>query len=110
MNTSTTAGDDKKTRVRERRVEREVKLGLTRVKTAGENVARYVRENPLAAAGIAAGVGFIGGSLFGTRLGRFLIVLGLGHAAQDILDAAFGEGGVRKLVAEELSRVAAAKG
>jgi hypothetical protein len=114
MNTSTGVEEDKKTRMRERRVDdQEVKARLVRIKNAGadagEEVARYVRKNPLVAVGIAAGAGFVGGSLFGTRLGRMLLVLGAGYAAQDLLGEALGEGGLRGLIAKELARAAEGK-
>jgi hypothetical protein len=114
MNTSTGAGEeDKKQRARERAADEVIERRLARMKDAGadasERIARYVRKSPVAAVGIAAGAGFVVGSLFGTRIGRFLLVLGAGYAAQDLVDGALGEGGLRKLVSDEIARVGRSK-
>jgi hypothetical protein len=113
MNTSTGEGDSSRTRSRDRSGRGDVKARLARIKdagaNAGEEIARFARARPLLTAGIAATVGFLGGSVLGTRTGRFLVALAASHAARDALGAALGEGGLRTIIAEELTRVVSAK-
>jgi hypothetical protein len=83
---------------------------LEKIKTVGmsvrDEVESYVARQPLAAVGIAAGAGFVLGSVFGSRLGRLALMAAVGYAAQEVIEGAFGEGGVRKLVADEISKLA----
>jgi hypothetical protein len=87
----------------------EVTAQLGRIKTVGlsvrDEVESYVARQPLAAVGIAAGAGFVLGSIFGTRLGRLALMAAVGYAAQEVIDGALGEGGVRRLVADEISKL-----
>jgi hypothetical protein len=82
---------------------------LEKIKTVGmsvrDEVESYVARQPLAAVGIAAGAGFVLGSIFGTRLGRLALMAAVGYAAQEVIEGALGEGGVRKLVADEVSKL-----
>jgi hypothetical protein len=68
-----------------------------------------VYREPLAAVAIAAGTGFALGSLFGSRLGRLAVVAAVGYAAQEVIEGALGEGGIRQVLVEELSKHANAK-
>lgn len=72
----------------------------------GDEVASYVKKQPLAAVGIAVGAGFVLGSIFGSRLGRLAMIAGVGYAAQTLINEALGEGGVRKLLVDEVSKLA----
>ena len=87
---------------------------LTKIKRAGANlseeVGTYVRKQPLAALGIAAGAGFVLGSIFGSRLGRVALVAAVGYVAQDLIEGALGEGGIRALLVDEVTKLGAAKG
>jgi hypothetical protein len=74
-------------------------------RNVGEDVANYVRRRPVAAIGIAAGAAFVAGTVLGSRVGRFALIMAAGSLAQDILDESLGEGGVKKLVTDELSRL-----
>jgi len=64
-----------------------------------------VRKRPIAAVGIAAGAGFALGSIFGSRLGRMALTVAAGYVVQELVDAALGEDGVKKLVTTEISRL-----
>jgi hypothetical protein len=81
---------------------------IGKIKSAGANmrdeIEAYAARQPLAALGIAAGAGFVLGSVFGSRLGRLALLAAVGYAAQEVVDAALGEGGVRKLLVEEASQ------
>jgi hypothetical protein len=82
---------------------------LTKIKRAGINagaeIGTYVKKQPLAAVGIALGAGFVLGSVFGSRLARMALVAAVGYAAQELIEGALGEGGVRKLVVDEVSKL-----
>jgi hypothetical protein len=82
---------------------------LTKIKRAGMNagaeLGTYVKKQPLAAVGIALGTGFVLGSLFGSRLARMALVGAVGYVAQELIEGALGEGGVRKLVVDEVSKL-----
>jgi hypothetical protein len=86
---------------------------LTKIKRAGTNVRAevetYVREQPLAAVGIALGAGFVLGGIFGSKLGRFALVAAVTYVAQDLVEGALGEGGVRGLLLDEVSKLGNAK-
>jgi hypothetical protein len=72
--------------------------------TIGDEVTAYVKKQPFASVGIAVGAGFVLGSVFGSRLGRMALLAAVGYAAQNLLEGAFGEGGVRKILVDELSK------
>ena len=71
-----------------------------------EEVGAYVQKQPVAAVGIAVGAGFVLGSVFGSRLGRFALMAAAGYAAQSLMESAMGEGGLRKILVEEVSKMA----
>lgn len=115
MNRNTFSGTDSaKTAPQGRDVVGQAVAQLSRMKEVGlglrDGIEAYVERQPLVAVGIAAGAGFVLGSLFGSRLGRFALVAAVGYATQEVIDAALGEGGVRRLLAEEASRLAKAPG
>jgi len=88
----------------------EVNVQLAKIRRAGTNIGEeitsYVKKQPLAAVGIAAGAGFVLGSIFGTRLGRMALVAAAGYAAQELIAGTLGEGGVKKALADEFSKLA----
>jgi hypothetical protein len=111
MNNSGFTNDD------ERRVQRtkadvadQAARRLTKIKKASldvrDEVRARVREQPLVAVGVAIGGGFVLGSVLGSRLGRAILVAAAGYATQEILESVLGEGGLRRLVTEEASKLA----
>lgn len=66
------------------------RFDVARLREVGRNLATQVgdetRKRPYAAIGAAAGVGFVAGSLFGSRLGQVLLAAGLGYVARNFLD------------------------
>jgi ElaB/YqjD/DUF883 family membrane-anchored ribosome-binding protein len=87
---------------RPRREEREHEenrnLDVARLREVGRNLVMQVeqqaRKRPYVALGAAAGIGFVAGSLFGSRLGQVLLAAGVGYAARNILD---GDVGIERL-------------
>jgi ElaB/YqjD/DUF883 family membrane-anchored ribosome-binding protein len=65
------------------------RLELGRWRDAGRNLSTQIDEQvhkrPYVALGAAAGIGFVAGSLFGTRLGQLVMAIGLGYVAKGIL-------------------------
>ncbi len=96
-----------------REVQEKASAELTKIKRAGtqirSEVETYVKEQPLAAVGIALGTGFVLGGIFGARLGRFALVAAVTYVAQDLVEGALGEGGVRGLLLDEVSKLGTAK-
>ncbi len=56
----------------------------------GEQVAEQAGKRPYVVIGAAAGVGFVAGSLFGSRLGQMLLMAGLGYVAKTVLGSEIG--------------------
>jgi hypothetical protein len=74
----------------------------------GRQLEAQVRERPLVALGAAAGVGFVAGSLLGSRLGQIAIALGIGYLAKNLVN---GEpGGVERLVERGIEKLERAAG
>jgi ElaB/YqjD/DUF883 family membrane-anchored ribosome-binding protein len=73
-----------------------LKTQIARLREAGRNLGEQidgqVRKRPYVALGAAAGVGFVAGSLFGSRLGQVLLAAGIGYAAKHALGADLGLG------------------
>jgi ElaB/YqjD/DUF883 family membrane-anchored ribosome-binding protein len=69
-------------------------LEIDRLREAGRNLGsqidEQVRKRPYVVLGAAAGVGFVAGSLLGSRLGQVLLAAGLGYAAKRVLGDDFG--------------------
>ncbi|HZU83081.1 MAG TPA: hypothetical protein VE987_09205 [Polyangiaceae bacterium] len=68
---------------------------MARLREVGRNLGMQVgeqaRKRPYVALGAAAGVGFVAGSLFGSRLGQMLLAAGLGYFAKNVLEGDIGE-------------------
>ena len=78
---------------------------LARVaRDVGGEIAAYVKKRPVAAVGVAAGAGFVVGTLVGSRIARVALTMAAGYAVQEIVEGALGEGGVKKVIADELAR------
>jgi len=54
-------------------------------KNLGEQIEEQVQKRPYVVIGAAAGIGFVAGSLFGSRLGQMLLAAGLGYVAKNLL-------------------------
>ena len=69
-------------------------LEMDRLREAGRNLGsqidEQVRKRPYVVLGAAAGIGFVAGSLLGSRLGQVLLAAGLGYAAKRVLGDDFG--------------------
>ena len=76
--------------------EARLKTEIARLREAGRNLGEQideqVRKRPYVALGAAAGVGFVAGSLFGSRLGQVLLAAGIGYAAKHALGGDLGLG------------------
>ena len=70
------------------------RIEMTRLREAGKNLGvqleEQVRKRPYVVIGAAAGVGFVAGSLFGSRLGQVLLAAGLGYMAKNVLEGDIG--------------------
>jgi hypothetical protein len=77
-----------------------------RVAEVGRKLATQVgeqtRKRPYAALGAATGLGFVAGSLFGSRLGQVFLAASLGYVAKNLLG---GDLGVQQLQ-ENLEKLA----
>jgi ElaB/YqjD/DUF883 family membrane-anchored ribosome-binding protein len=63
---------------------------MARLREAGRNLGTQLEEQvhkrPYMVIGAAAGVGFVAGSLFGSRLGQLLLAAGIGYLAKNVLE------------------------
>jgi ElaB/YqjD/DUF883 family membrane-anchored ribosome-binding protein len=70
------------------------KAEMARLREAGKNLGtqleEQVRKRPYVVIGAAAGLGFVAGSLFGSRLGQVLLAAGLGYLAKNVLEGDIG--------------------
>ncbi|MGD0676732.1 MAG: hypothetical protein ABSC94_15065 [Polyangiaceae bacterium] len=77
---------------------REVSVNL------GQQIGDQVRKRPYAAIGAAAAVGFVAGSIFGSRPGQLVLACGLGYLARNALNGPAGveriQAGLEKLAGE----------
>jgi ElaB/YqjD/DUF883 family membrane-anchored ribosome-binding protein len=64
-------------------------------KNLGDQIDRQVRKRPYVIVGAAAGVGFVAGSILGSRLGQMLLAAGVGFLAKSALDGDFSPERVR---------------
>ncbi len=75
-------------------------IEMERLKQVGMNlggqVDEQVRKRPYVVVGAAAGVGFIAGSLFGSRLGQMLLAVGIGFALKSMLEGELTPEGLRE--------------
>jgi hypothetical protein len=87
------------------------RIDVARLREAGRNLATQLEQQaakrPFVVIGAAAGVGFVAGSLFGSRLGQALLAAAGGYFAKNLLE---GDGVLRRLqdnldkLAEERAR------
>ncbi|HEX8793430.1 MAG TPA: DUF883 C-terminal domain-containing protein [Polyangiaceae bacterium] len=54
-------------------------------KNLGAQIEEQVQKRPYVVIGAAAGIGFVAGSLFGSRLGQMLLAAGLGYVAKNLV-------------------------
>jgi hypothetical protein len=52
----------------------------------GAQLGAQARKRPYVMLGAAAGIGFVAGSLFGSRLGQIAIAAGIGYVAKNMLE------------------------
>jgi hypothetical protein len=84
------------------------RLEIARLRAVTRNLAAQVEEQigkrPYVVIGAAAGLGFVAGSLFGSRLGQVLLAVGLGYALKNALGGELGveriQAGLEKLTGE----------
>jgi len=84
------------------------RVAMDRLREVGRNLGaqidQQVRKSPYVALGAAAGIGFVAGSLFGSRLGQLLLAAGIGYAAKNALGDELGierlQAGLEKLTGE----------
>lgn len=85
--TTPTTNEGSRTQPQERRGEQG--LDVARLREVGKNLGAQIEEQvqkrPYVVIGAAAGVGFVAGSLFGSRLGQMLLAAGLGYVAKNLL-------------------------
>jgi ElaB/YqjD/DUF883 family membrane-anchored ribosome-binding protein len=94
--------------VREARAEK-ARAEMARLRLAGRNlgaqVDEQVRKRPYVVIGAAAGLGFVVGSLFGSRLGQVLLAAGMGYVAKNVLEGDMGidriQEGIERLAGEQ---------
>jgi hypothetical protein len=69
-------------------------LEMARLREVGRNLSGQlddqVRKRPYAVVGAAAGIGFVAGSILGSRLGQVLLAAGMGYMAKHVLAGDFG--------------------
>ena len=82
--TSTTSAES-----RTQQQPREHGLDVSRLREVGKNLGEQIEEQvqkrPYVVIGAAAGIGFVAGSLFGSRLGQMLLAAGLGYVAKNLV-------------------------
>jgi ElaB/YqjD/DUF883 family membrane-anchored ribosome-binding protein len=73
-------------------------VDIERLREAGRNLGSQLEEQmvrrPYVVVGAAAGIGFVAGSLFGSRLGQMILAVGVGYAAKNVLASS---GGLEKI-------------
>ncbi len=84
----TTTNDGARTQQQEQH-HQEHGLDVARLREVGKNLGGQIEEQvhkrPYVVIGAAAGIGFVAGSLFGSRLGQMLLAAGLGYVAKNLL-------------------------
>jgi ElaB/YqjD/DUF883 family membrane-anchored ribosome-binding protein len=70
------------------------KTEMTRLRAAGRNLGaqleQHVQKRPYVVMGAAVGLGFVAGSILGSRLGQVLLAAGIGYAAKTFLEGEIG--------------------
>jgi hypothetical protein len=78
----------------ERPQEEQHKIDMARLRDVGRNLATQLEQQavkrPFVVIGAAAGVGFLAGSLFGSRLGQALLAAAAGYFAKNVLESDIG--------------------
>jgi ElaB/YqjD/DUF883 family membrane-anchored ribosome-binding protein len=76
------------------------RIEMARLREAGRNLGtqleEQVQKRPYMVIGAAAGVGFVAGSLFGSRLGQLLLAAGIGYLAKNVLEGEIGMGRIQE--------------
>jgi hypothetical protein len=85
MDRTTTTNEESRTR--QQRHEHGLDVARLREvgKNLGEQIGEQVQKRPYVVIGAAAGIGFVAGSLFGSRLGQMLLAAGLGYVAKNLV-------------------------
>ena len=84
------------------------RIEMARLREVGRNLGAQVDEQvhkrPYVVLGAAAGIGFVAGSLLGSRLGQVLLAAGLGYAAKQFAGGDLGleriQAGLERLTGE----------
>jgi hypothetical protein len=84
------------------------KLRMARLREVAENLGAQFNEQahkrPFVVIGAAAGVGFVAGSLFGSRFGQMLLAVGVGYSIKSALGGDLGveriRAGIEKLTGD----------
>jgi len=70
------------------------KVDIGRLRDVGRNLATQLEQQagkrPFVVIGAAAGVGFVAGSVFGSRLGQVLLAAAAGYFAKNVLEGDIG--------------------
>jgi hypothetical protein len=87
MNRTPRTNEESRTQPQQRREEQG--LDVARLREVGKNLGaqleEQVQKRPYVVIGAAAGIGFVAGSLFGSRLGQMLLAAGLGYIAKNLV-------------------------
>lgn len=83
-------------------------VDIERLREVGQNLSsqleEQVQKRPYVVVGAAAGIGFVLGSLFGSRLGQVLLAAGIGYVVKNVVAGDLGvegiEQGLEKLTGE----------
>jgi hypothetical protein len=79
---------------RTRGEEQDRSIDLTRLREVGRNLStqlgQQARKRPYVVAGVAAGIGFVAGSIFGSRIGQMMLVASIGYFAKNLLAGNIG--------------------
>lgn len=94
MNRTTTTSEGSRTQQQQQQREQreqsdEQGIDVARLREVGKNLGAQIEEQvqkrPYVVIGAAAGIGFVAGSLFGSRLGQMLLAAGLGYVAKNLV-------------------------
>ncbi|MDP9150344.1 MAG: hypothetical protein M3O36_10440 [Myxococcota bacterium] len=81
---------------------------IAKLKEVGRNLGSQLeeqtRKRPYVVVGAAAGLGFVAGSIFGSRLGQLILAAGLGYAAKNVFGGDLLEEGMGKIAHEQRTK------
>jgi ElaB/YqjD/DUF883 family membrane-anchored ribosome-binding protein len=88
------------------------RMDMARLREAGRNLGTQLEEQihkrPYMVIGAAAGVGFVAGSLLGSRLGQLVLAASIGYVAKNVLEGDIGmdriQEGIERLAHERAKR------